>query len=168
MANRWRKIGSSDRFYFLGLQNHCGQTTAMKLKKHLLLGRKTMKKLYSILKSRHITLQTKVHIVKAMIFPVVMYGCESRIIKKAECWRIYAFELWCWRRLLSSLDSKETKPVNLKGNQPWIFIGRTDSEAEVPMLWPPDAKRQLTRKDLDAEKDWRQKEKMVAEDDIVR
>ena len=84
----------------------------------------------SILKSRDITLPTKVHLVKAMVFPVVMYGCESWTIKKAENQRIDAFELWSWRRL-SPLDSKEIKPVNPKGNQHWVFIGRTDGEAEA-------------------------------------
>ena len=86
-----------------------------------------MSNLDSVLKSRDITLLTKVHIVKALVFPVVMYGCESWTIKKAEHQRIDAFELWCWRRLLSPLDCKEIKPVNPKGNQPCIFIGRTDA-----------------------------------------
>ena len=84
-----------------------------------------------ILKSRDIALPTNVHIVKVMVFSVVMYGCESWTIKKSECWRIDAFELWCWRRLLKSpFDWKENKPVNPKGNQSWIFIGRTDAETE--------------------------------------
>ena len=74
-----------------------------------------------------------------MVFPVVMYGCESWTIKKAECRRIDAFELW-WRRLEGPLDCKEIKPVNPKGNQTWIFIGRADAEAEAPILWAPDAK----------------------------
>ena len=99
-----------------------------------------MTNLDSILKNRNITLLTKVHIVKAMIFPVVVYGCESWTIKKAECQRTDAFELWCWRRILIPLDSKEIKPVNPKGNQPSIFIGRTDAEAEALIPWPPDAK----------------------------
>ena len=86
------------------------------IKKHLPLGRKAMTNLDSILKSRDITLPTKVHIVKAMIFPVVMYGCQSWTIKKAECQRIDAFELWCWRALESSLDNKKIKPVNPKAN----------------------------------------------------
>ena len=94
----------------------------------------------SILKSRDITLSTKVHLVKAMVFLVVMYGCESWIIKKAERKRIDAFELWCWRRLLSPLDCKEIQSVHPKGDQSWVFIGRTDVEAETPILWPPDAK----------------------------
>ena len=94
-----------------------------------------MTNLDSILKSRDITLSTKVHLVKAMVFPVVMYGSESWTIKKAECQRIDAFELWCWRSLESPLDFKEVKAVNPKGNQSWIFIGRTDAEAEAPILW---------------------------------
>ena len=73
-------------------------------------------------------------------FPVVMYGCESWTINKAECRRVDAFELWCWRRLESPMDCKEIKPVNPKGYQPWIFIGRTDAEAEAPIRWPPDSK----------------------------
>ena len=98
-----------------------------------------MTNLDSILKNRGLTLLTKVHIVKAMVFPVVMYGCESWTIEKAESQRIDAFKLWCWRRLVRvSLDYKEIKPVNPKGDQSWVFIGRTDAEA--PILWPPDAK----------------------------
>ena len=92
-------------------------TAAIEIKRHLLLGRKVMINLDSILKSRNITLPTKVCIVKAMVFPVVMYGCESWAIKKTECRRIDAFELWCWRRLESPLDCKEIKPVQPKGNQ---------------------------------------------------
>ena len=119
-------------------------------------------------KSRDITLLTKVHIIKAMVFPVVMYGCESWIKKKAERWRIDAFELWCWRKTLeSSLDCKEIKPVNPKGNQSWIIIGRTDAKAETPLLWLPDAKNWLTGKDPDAGEDWRQEEKGMREDEIV-
>ena len=99
-----------------------------------------MTNLESILKSRDITLSTEVRLVKAMVFPVVMYGRESWTIKKAECRRIDAFELWCSRRLLSPLDCKEIQPVHPKGDQSWVFIGRTDVEAETPILWPPDAK----------------------------
>ena len=87
------------------------------IKRHLLLGRKVMTNLDSILKSRDITLPTKVCLVKAMVFPVVMYGYESWTIKKAECQRIAAFELWCWRGLLSTLECKEIQPVHPKGNQ---------------------------------------------------
>ena len=98
-----------------------------------------MTNLDSILKSRHITLSTKVHLVQAMVFAVVVYGCEIWTIKKAECRRIDAFELWCWRRFESPLDCKEIQPVHPKENQS-LIIGRTDAEAETPILWPPDAK----------------------------
>ena len=100
MANRWRNNGNSDRLYFLGLQITADGDCSHEIKRCLLLRRKAMTNLDSILKSRDITLLTKIRIVKAMVFPVVMYGCESWTIKKAECWRIDAFELWCWRRLL--------------------------------------------------------------------
>ena len=97
-----------------------------------------MTNLDSILKSRDITLPTKVHLVKAMVFPVVMYGCESWTIMKAEC---DAFELWCWRRLLRvPWTCKEIQPVHPQGDQSGVFTGRTDAEAETPVLWPPDAK----------------------------
>ena len=93
----------------------------------------------TILKNRDITLPTKVYLVKAMVFPVVMYGCESWTIKKTEHRRINGFELWCWRRLLKvPLDCKEIQPVHPKGDQSWVFIGRTDVEAETPILWQPD------------------------------
>ena len=100
-----------------------------------------MTNLDSILKSRDITLPTKVCLVKAMVFPVVMYGCESWTVKKAEHQRIDSFELWCWRRLLRvPLDCKEIQPVYSEGDQSLVFIGRTDAEAETPILWPPDMK----------------------------
>ena len=111
------------------------------IKRRLLLGRKVMTNPESIFRSRDITLPTKVRLVKAMVFPAVMYGCESWTVKKAERRRIDAFELWCWRRLLRvPLDCKETQPVHPKGDQSWVFIGRTDVEAETPRLWPSDAK----------------------------
>ena len=113
-----------------------------------------MTNLDSILKRRDITLPTKVCLVKAMVFPVVMYGCESWTVKKGECRKIDAFELWCWRRLFESpLDCKEIQPVHPKGDQSWVFIGRTDAEAEGPILWPPDGKSGLIEKDPDAGKD---------------
>ena len=102
-----------------------------------------MTKLDSIFKSRDITLPTKVHLVKAVVFPVVMYGYESWTVKKAERQRIAAFELWCWRRLLrvlSLLDCKEIQPVHSKGDQSWDFFGRNDAKAETPVLWPPHVK----------------------------
>ena len=121
--------------------------------------------LKSILKSRDITLRTKVCIVKAMVFPVVMNGCESWTINMAECRTIDAFQLWYWRRLKCPLDCKEIKLVNSKGNQPWIFTGRTDAEA--PVFWPPDAKSWLVGKDFDAGKDRRQEEKGTTEGQMV-
>ena len=150
-------------FNFLGSKITADSDCSHEIKRCLLLGRKSMTSLDSILKSRDITLPTKVHLVKAVVFPVVMYGCEIWAIKKAECWRIDVFELWFWRRLLRPLDSKEIKPVNPKGNQFWIFIGSSDAEA--PILRPPDAKSWLIGKDPDAGKDWGQEEMGVTEDE---
>ena len=100
-----------------------------------------MTNLDSIVKSRDISLPTKVRLVKAMVFPVVMYGCESQTVKKAECRRIDAFELWCWRRLLRVLGLQgEILAVHSKGDQSWVFFGRNDAKAETPVLWPPHAK----------------------------
>ena len=127
-----------------------------------------MTNLDSIFKSRDVTFLTNVRLVKAMVFPVVMYGCQSWTIKKAECQRVEEFELWCWRRLLSvPLDCKEIQPVHPKGNQSWIFIGRIDAEVEAPILWPPDVKNWLTGKDPDAGKDKRHEEKGATEDEMV-
>src|SRR5574341_1163323 len=100
MANRWGNNGNSDRLYFLGSKITADGDCSHEIKRHLLLGRKVMTNLDSILKSRDITLPTMVHLVKATVFPVVMYGWESWTVKKAEHRRIDAFELWCWRRLL--------------------------------------------------------------------
>ena len=126
-------------FIFLGSQITADGDCSHEIKRRLLLEKKVMSNLDSILKSRDITLPTKVRLVKAMVFPMVMYGCESWTIKKAECRRIDAFELWCWRSLFP-LDCKEIQPVHPKGHQSWVFIGRTNFEAETPILWPPDAK----------------------------
>ena len=111
------------------------------IKRHLFLERKFMTNLDSLFKSRDITLPTKVPLVKAMVFPVVMYGCESWTIERAECQIIDAFELWCWRRLLRvPWTARRSKAVHPKGDQSWVFIERTDAESETPILWPPDAK----------------------------
>ena len=104
----------------------------------LLLRRKALTNIHIVVKSRDITLPTKIHIVKVMVFPALIYRCESWTTKKVECQRIDAFKLWCCRRL------KGIKPVNPKGYQSWIFIGRTDAEAEVPIFCPPEAKSWLT------------------------
>ena len=112
------------------------------IKRCLLLGRKVITNLDSILERRDITLPAKVHLVKAMVFPVVMYGCESWTVKKAERRRIDGFELWCWRRLLRVpwTARRSNQQVHPKGDQSWVFSGRTDVEAETPILWPPDEK----------------------------
>ena len=110
------------------------------IKRHLLFGRKVMTNLDNTFKSRDITLLTKVHLVKSMVFPVVMNGSESWTVKKAERQRIDAFELWCWRRLLSPLDCKEIQPIHSEGDQPWDFFGRNDANAETPVLWLPNVK----------------------------
>ena len=133
----------------------------MKLR-HLLLGRKAMTNRDSILKSRDIALPTKVRLVKAMVFRVVMYGCE---LDYKESWCFWTVVLE--KTLESSLDCKEIQPVNSKGNQSWIFIGRTDAEAETPILWPPDVKKWLIWKDTDTGKDWRWEEKGTTEDEII-
>ena len=124
-------------FIFLGSKITADGDCSHAIKRRLLLRRKVMTNLDSIFKSRDITLPTKVHLVKAMVFPVIMYGCESWTVKKAEHQRIDAFELWCWRRLL---DCKEIQPVHSEGDQPWDFFGRNDAKAETQVLWPPHAK----------------------------
>ena len=143
-------------FIFLGSKITADGDCSHEIQRHLLLGRKAMTNLDSILKSRDITLPTKVHLVKAMVFPIVMDGCESWTIKKAEHQRIDAFGTVVLEKTLESpLDCKDIKPVNPKGNQSWIFIVRTDVETDAPILWPPDTKTQFTGKAPDAGKDWR-------------
>ena len=116
-----------------------------------------------IKKQRH-TLPKNVHVAKAMVFPVVMYECESCNTEKAERQRIDAFQLWCW----SPLDCKEIQQVDPKGNQSWIFIGRTDAEDETPMLWPPDVRNRPIGKDPVAQKDWRGWQRMRLLDGITK
>ena len=136
------------------------------IKRHLLLRRKAVTNLDNILKSRDITLPTKVCLFKAMVFPVVMYGCEGY----KGSWEP---KNWCFwtvvlkKTLESPLDGKEIQPVHPKENQSWILIGRTDAESEIPILWPPDAKNRLTEKDPDAGKEWRWEEKGLTEDEMV-
>ena len=128
-------------FIILGSKITADGDYSHEIKKHLLLGGKAMTNLDSILKSRDITLLTKVRLVKAMVFPVVMYGRESWTIKKTERRRIDAFELWCWRRLLRvPWTARRSNQCILKEISPGVFIGRTDVEAETSILWPPDVK----------------------------
>ena len=128
-------------FNFLGSKITADGDCNHEIKRRLLLGKKVMSSLDSIFKSRDITLPTKVRLVKAMVFPVVMYGCESWTAKKAERRRIDAFELWCWRRLLRvSWTAGRSNHVHYKGDQSWDFFGRNDAKAETPVLWPPPVK----------------------------
>ena len=160
MEKQWKTVRD---FIFLGSKITADGDWSHRIKWHLLFGRKAVTKLDSILKSRDITLLTKVHLVKAMVFPVVMYGCESWTVKKAERWRIDAFERWYWRRLLRV----PWTVVSPEGDQSWIFIGRTDAETEALILWPPDSFWTDSWKDPDAWKDWRQEEKGMTEDEMV-
>ena len=126
-----------------------------------------MTNLDSMLKRRDITLPTKVRLVKAMVFPVVMYGCESWTVKKAEHRRIDALNSGAGEDSESPLDCKEIQPVHPKGDQSLVFTGRTDAEAETPVLWPHHAKSWLSGKDPDAERDWGQEEKGTTEDEMA-
>ena len=127
-----------------------------------------MTNLDSIFKSRDITLPTKVRLVKAMVFPVVMYGSESWSVKKAERWRNWCFwTVVLEKTLVSPLDCKEIQPVHSEGDQPWDFFGRNDAKAETPVLWLPHAKSWLIGKDSDAGRDWGQEEKGTTEDEMA-
>ena len=158
MADRWGNTGTVTDFIFLGSKITVDDDCSHKIKRRLLLGRKAMTNPDIILKSRDITLPTKVRIVKAMVFPVVMYGCESWTIKKAESWRIDAFELWCWRRLLrvpwttrrsNQSILKEINPeyllegLMLKLNLQYSghLIGRADSLKKTLMLGKTEGRR---------------------------
>ena len=156
MANRWETKETLIGCIFLGSNITADGDCNHEIKRCFLLERKAMTSLDSILKSRDITLLTKFCLIKAMVSPLIKYGCESWTIKKAECWRTDAFELVLEKTFESPMDCKEIKPVDPKGNQSWIFIGRTDVEAETPILRPSDVKNQLIGKDPDAGKDWRQ------------
>ena len=147
--------------FFLGSKITVDGDCSYEIRRQLLLERKAMTNLDRVLKSRDITLLTKVRLVKAMVFAVVMYGCERWTIKTAEYQRIDAFELWCWRRLLvveSFGQQGDQTSQSLKEINPFDWF-RHHSEAEAPILWPPDAKSWLTGKDSDAGKDWGQEEK---------
>ena len=167
MANRWGNNGNSDRLYFLGLKITADGDCSHEIKRHLLLGRKAMTNLDSTFKNRDITLPTRVHLVKDMVFSAVMLWMWE--LDHKESW---APKNWCFwhgvfkKTLENPLVCKEIKSVNPKGNQIRIFTGRTDAEAETPILWPLDAKNWLIWKDPDAGKDWRQ-EKGKTEGEVV-
>ena len=138
MGKQWKQCQT---LLFGGSKITADGDCSHEIKRRLLLGRKVMTNLDSIFKSRDITLPTKVRLVKAMVFLVVMYGCESWTVKKAERQRIDAFELWVLEKTLESpLDCKEIQPVHSGGDQPWDFFGRNDAKAETPVLWPPHVK----------------------------
>ena len=167
MANRWGNSGNSDRFYFVGAPKSMQMVTAAMKLRYLLLGRKVMTKLDSILKSRDITLPTNTCLVKACFSSSHVWMWE---LDYEESW---APKNWCFwsvvleKTLESPLDWEEIQPVPPKGDQFRVFIGRTDVEVETPIFWPPDAKSWLIWKDPDAGKDWRQEEKGVTEDKVV-
>ena len=155
MVNRWGNNGNTVRDFILGGSKITADgDCSHEIKRRLLLGRKVMTNLDSILKSRDITVPTKVHLFKAMVFPVVTYGLwelgykESWASKNRCFWTVVSE-----KTLESPLDCKEIQPVNPKGNQSWIFIGRTDAEGEIPILWQPDVKNWVIGKDPDTGKD---------------
>ena len=134
MGNRKETVETVSDFILGGSRITADGYCSHEIKRRLLLERKVMTNLDSIFKTRDITLPTDVRLVKAIVFPVVMYGCESWTVKKAERRRIYVFELWCWRRLL------RVPWTARRSKQPWDFFGRNDAKAETPVLWPPHAK----------------------------
>ena len=154
-------------FIFLDSKNTADGDCSHEIKRLLLLGRKVMTNLDSILKSKGITLPTKVHLIKAVFSSsrVWMWELDYKESRVPKNWYFWAVVLE--KTLESSLDCKEIQPVNPKGNQSWIFIGRTDAGAEAPILWPPDSKSWLIWKDSDAGKDWRQEEKGTTEVKMV-
>ena len=166
MVNRWGNNGNWQILFWGAPKITTDGDCSHEIKRRLLLGKKAMTILDSILKSRDITLPTKVHLVTAMIFPVVIWiwqldHKESWMPKNGCFWTVMLE-----KTLESPLDCKEIKPANPKGNQSWIFIGRTDAEAEAPILWPPDVKNWLLGKDPDAGNDWRWEKKGPTEDEM--
>ena len=155
-------------FIFLGSKITANGDCSHEIKRHLLLGRKATINLDSILKSRDITLPTKVHLVKAMVFPVVMYGCESWTIKKAECWRMDAFELWCWRRLLRvPWTAKRSNQSILKEISPGCSLEGLILKLKLQYFGHLMRSSWLIGKDSDAGRDWGQKEKGTTEDEMA-
>ena len=166
----WQREGETletvRNFIFLDSKITTDGDCSREIKRCLLLKRKAMTNLDSILKSRDITLPTKVHLIKGIVFPVVMYGCESGTIKEAECQRIDAFELWCWRRLRVPWTARRSNQLILKEISPEYSLEGFDTEAETPLLWSPNEQNWLIGKDLDTGKDWWQ-EKGRTEDEMI-
>ena len=167
MANRWGDNGNSNRLYLGGLQNHWDGDCSQESKRHLLLGRKAMTNLDSILKSRDTTLLTKICLVKAMVFLVVMYGCESWTIKKAKYWRIDAFELWCWRRLLRvPWTARRSNQSILKKISPEYSLEGLMLKLKLPYFGHLMQKTDSLEKTLMWE-NWRLYEKGMTDDEMV-
>ena len=169
-ATSWQiggeKMEIVTNFIFLGSKIIVDSDWSHEIKRYFLLGRKAMTKLDSVFKSRHITFLTKVHMIKAMVFPIVMCACESWTIKKAECQRIDAFELWCWRRLLRvPWTARRSNQSVLKEISPEYSL--EGLMLKFQYFWPPDVKKGLIGKDPDIGKDWGQEEKRVTEDEMV-
>ena len=157
MRKQWKQYLN---LIFLGSKITADGNCSHEIKRRSLLGRKVMTKLDSMFKSRDVTLSTKICLDKATVFPVVMYGCERWTIKKAECWRIHVFELWCWRRLLRvSLTARRSNQSILKEINPEYSLEGLMTKLKLQYLWPPDVKSWLIWKEPDAGKDWRQEEK---------
>ena len=154
-------------FIFLGSKIIADSDCSQEIKRHLLLGREVMTNLDSILKRGDITLPAKVRLVKAMVFPVVMYGCESWTVKKAEHRTTDAFELWCWRILLRVSWTARRSNQSILKISPGCSLEGTDVEAESPVLWPPHAKHWLIGKDPNSGKDWGQEKKGTTEDEMA-
>ena len=168
MGNRWGNSGNSVRLYFLGFKITADGGCSHEIKRRLLLGRKVMTNLDSMLKSRDITLPTNVHLVKTMVFLVVIYGCESWTVKKAECWRIDAFELWCWRRLLRvPWTARRSNQSILKEISPGCSLEGLMLKLKLQyfdhLMW----RANLLEKNPDAGKDWGQEEKGMTENEKV-
>ena len=169
MASRWWNSGNNERLYFLGFQNHCRWWLQPWTKRRLLLERKAMTNLDSILKSRDMTLPTKVHLVKAMVFPILTYGCKSWTIKKAECQSINAFQLWCLRRFLRvPWTARRSNQSILKEISPEYSLKGLMLKLKLPILGHLMWITWLIGKDPDAGKDWRWEEKGTIEDTMVR
>ena len=149
------KVKTMADFIFLGPKITVNSNCSQEIKRCLLLGRKAMTNLDKVLKSRDIILLTKVHTIKAMVLPVVLYGWKSWTIQKAEYWRIYNFELWCWKRLLRvTFTASRSNQSILKEINPECSFWGTTGEAEAPVLWPPVVKSQLIGKNSVTGKDW--------------
>ena len=154
-------------FIFLGSKITADGDCSHEIKRHMLLGRKSYDQPRQHIKKQRHCFANRGHLIKAMVFPVVRYGCKSWTIKKAEHRRIDAFEVWCWNRLFRvPWTARRSNQVHPKENQSWIFIGKTDAEAETLVLWPLIWRTDSLEK-TNAGKDWRQEEKGTTEDEMV-